>query len=349
MGSAALAGCIPASTAPTTPRAAPPQASSGAESRAPDHERQSVAVVGGDPRPTWTLKPVSPNARQVSPGLYTVRVGDTLRSIGEMSGAGSEAIAMENDLSPPFTLRVGQQLRIPAGLYHRVAAGETGIGIARAYGADWGEIVTINALSEPYILRVGQRLRLPAYAKAGPPAPVDIATRAAAFRLDIDDIATGSQPAIGERGAPAAPSAAPRKAVTTAVATPPVFTGRFLWPLDGRLIGRFGPVAPGKVNDGINISAPRGTPIHAAANGVVAYAGDQIAVYGGLILIDHGSGWMSAYGHAGQIDVRRGQSVKAGDVIGLSGASGQVQAPQLHFQLRKNRVPVDPLKQLPAR
>jgi len=97
------------------------------------------------------------------------------------------------------------------------------------------------------------------------------------------------------------------------------------------------------------IATPAGTPIHAVANGVVSYAGDQIAVYGGLILIDHGGGWVSAYGHAQQLDVQRGQSVKAGDVIGLAGATGQVQTPQLHFQLRKNRIPVDPLKQLPAR
>lgn len=346
--SIALAGCIPASTAPA-PRPALPQPTADTSSAASDFERQSVEVVGGDARPTWALKPVVANARQVSAGLYTVRPGDTLRSIGEMSGAGSDAIAMENDLSPPYMLAVGQQLRLPAGLYHRVAAGETGIGIAHAYGADWGEVVTINALSEPYILRVGQRLRLPAYARPLRPAAIDVASRAAAFRLDIDDVATGSQPAIAARGTPAAASAAPRKPVTTAVATPAIFTGRFLWPMPGKIIGKFGPIAPGKVNDGINIAAAKGTPIHAAANGVVAYAGDQIAVYGGLILIDHGGGWMSAYGHAGQIDVQRGQSVKAGDVIGLSGASGQVQTPQLHFQLRKNRVPVDPLKQLPAR
>lgn len=344
--SAALAGCIPASTAPA-PRPAPPRASSEAPS--PDYERQSVAVIGGDARPTWALRTVAVNAKQVGASSYTVRPGDTLRSIGEMSGAGSEAIAMENDLAPPFALRTGQQLRIPAGLYHRVGAGETGIGIARAYGTDWGEIVTINALTEPYILRVGQRLRLPAIATAPHPATVDVASRAAAFRLDIDDIATGSQPALAASGAPAAASAAPCRPVTTAIASPAAFTGRFVWPLPGKIIARFGPLAPGKVNDGINIAAARGTPIHAAANGIVAYAGDQIAVYGGLILIDHGGGWVSAYGHAGQIDVRRGQAVKAGDVIGHSGASGQVQSPQLHFQLRKNRIPVDPLKQLPAR
>lgn len=278
-----------------------------------------------------------------------MRPGDTLRAIGAMTGAGSEGIAMENDLAPPYTLHPGQQLRIPAGRYHRVAAGETGIGIALAYGVDWGEVVTINALAEPYILRVGQRLRLPASARPLTPEQVDVAARAAAFRLDIDDIMTGSQPALAARTRPAAASAAPRAPVTTAIAPPAAFSGRFQWPLQGKLIARFGPLAPGKVNDGINIAAARGTPIHAAAAGVVAYAGDQIAVYGGLILIDHGGGWMSAYGHAAKIDVQRGQAVKAGEVIGLAGATGQVQSPQLHFQLRKNRIPVDPMKQLPPR
>jgi len=340
---APLAACIPASAPPQRPAAPASAATAPAAPLAYDD------VTGGDVQPTWTLKPVTTNAATVTATSYTVRPGDTLRAIGEMTRAGSEAIAMENDLAPPYALVPGQRLRIPAGLYHRVAAGETGIGIASAYGADWGEIVTINALSEPYILRVGQRLRLPAEARSLPKKEVDIAARAAAFTLDIDDIATGSQPALAANKAPAAASAAPRRPVTAAIATPAAFTGRFVWPLPGKVIARFGPLAPGKVSDGINIAAPAGTPIHATANGVVSYAGDQIAVYGGLILIDHGSGWVSAYGHAQQIDVRRGQAVKAGDVIGLAGASGQVQTPQLHFQLRKNRIPVDPLKQLPAR
>lgn len=339
-----LAGCIPASSDPT-PRAAPPQPASES-----DYERPPLGeVVGGDAQPTWTLKPVATNARQVAAGTYSVRPGDTLRSIGEMTGAGSDAIAMENDLAPPYTLRAGQMLRIPAGLYHRVDAGETGIGIARAYGADWGEIVTINALSEPYILRVGQRLRLPAHARPLPATEVDIAARARAFTLDIDDIATGSQPALTASAKPTVATAAPARPVVTAIAPPAAFSGRFQWPLAGPVVAKFGPLAPGKVNDGINIAAASGTPIRAAGNGVVAYAGNQIAIYGGLILIDHGGGWISAYGHAGEIDVQRGQAVKAGDVIGRAGATGQVQKPQLHFQLRRNRVPVDPMKQLPPR
>lgn len=346
-GAVLLAGCIPAATAPPTRPVVPAPSPTAT---LPDYERQSLGdVVGGDARPTWALQSVTTNAQQISASRYTVRPGDTLRSIGAMTGAGSEAIAMENDLAPPFALRVGQELRIPAGLYHRVSAGETGIGIARAYGADWGEIVTINALAEPYILRVGQRLRLPATARPLAPAEVDVAARAAAFSLDIDDIATGSQPALAASGRPAAASAAPSRPVTTAIASPGAFSGRFQWPLTGPLVARFGPLAPGKVSQGINIAAATGTPIRAAADGVVAYAGDQIAVYGGLILIDHGSGWVSAYGHAGEIAVQRGQAVKAGAIIGRAGATGQVQTPQLHFQLRRNRIAVDPMKQLPPR
>jgi len=338
---ASLAGCIPATPSRPAPPAPPVQ---------PDFERRRLGEASGVyERPTWTLKSVTTNAIRVNPGVYSVRPGDTLRAVGEMTGAGSEALAIENDLVPPYTLRFGQELRIPAGLYHRVGAGETGIGIAAAYGAEWGEIITINALAEPYILRVGQRLRLPNDARAIPRSPVDVDARAAAFRLNIDDILTGSQPALAEAARPTAGTATPRQPVTTAIADPAYFAGRFEWPLNGPILARFGPIASGRVSDGINIAAAVGTPIRATAGGVVAYAGDQVGVYGGLILINHGDGWVSAYGHAGRIDVKRGQNVRMGDVIGRAGATGQVQTSQLHFQLRKNRIPVDPMKQLPPR
>ncbi len=337
-----LAACIPAQ--PSRPAPAPPV------QRTPDFERRPLGEASGVyERPTWTLRSVTTNAVRVNAGVYSVRPGDTLRAVGEKTGAGSEALAIENDLAPPYTLRFGQELRVPAGLYHRVGAGETGIGIAAAYGVDWGEIITVNALSEPYILRVGRRLRLPPGARAIPRGPVNVGARAAAFRLNIDDILTGSQPALAEAARPTVGSAAPRQPVTTAIAEPAYFAGRFEWPLNGPILARFGPVAPGRVSDGINIAAAAGTPIRATAGGVVAYAGDQIGVYGGLILINHGGGWVSAYGHAARIDVKRGQNVRMGDVIGRAGATGQVQTSQLHFQLRKNRIPVDPMKQLPPR
>jgi murein DD-endopeptidase MepM/ murein hydrolase activator NlpD len=251
-------------------------------------------------------------------------------------------------MTAPFVVHEGQRLKIPGGRYHLVAQGETGVAIARAYGVPWSEVVTLNDLQPPYILRNGQRLALPSSAEV---ATMSVDQRAAAFRLDIDDIATGSEPAIPRDAAPTQAIAAPRRPIPAerAVAEPARFAGRFDWPLAGQIIGRFGPAGDGKRNDGINIAADKGDPIHAAADGVVVYAGSAIAVYGGLILIKHGDGWITAYGHAEEILVTRGQAVKRGDTIAKAGATGSVNKPQLHFEIRQGRTPVDPLRYLPAR
>jgi len=301
------------------------------------------------PVSTWRATPVVPGAQLVESGTYIVRPGDTLRGIANKTGAGSQIIASANGLVDPYVIHPGQRLKIVGGRYHTVSTGETGIAIARAYGASWGDVVALNALNEPYILRVGQKLLLPADSPRDP-ANLSIEQRAAAFNLDIDDIVTGSQPALAEGAAVREPSAW-RKAVSpnTTIATPASFAGRFQWPVDGTILSRFGSKGGGKVNDGLNIGVPKGTPIRAAADGVVAYSGDEIGVFGGLILINHGAGWVTAYGHADKLDVSRGQKVKMGEVIGLAGESGYVQEPQLHFEIRKDRKPVDPAIHLPKR
>ena len=298
---------------------------------------------------TWQAAPVVPRAHLVRSGTYIVESGDTLRGIANKTGVGSQIIASTNGLVDPYIIHPGQRLNIIGGRYHTVSTGETGIAIARAYGASWGEIVALNALDEPYILRVGQKLLLPATAPSDP-ANLSIEQRAAAFNLDIDDIVTGSQPALADGATVKEPSEW-RKAITpnTTIATPASFSGRFQWPVDGTILSRFGSKGGGKVNDGLNIGVPKGTPIRASADGVVAYSGDEIGVFGGLILINHGAGWVTAYGHADKLDVIRGQKVKMGDIIGLAGESGYVQEPQLHFEIRKDRKPVDPTDHLPKR
>ena len=95
---------------------------------------------------------------------------------------------------------------------------------------------------------------------------------------------------------------------------------------------RFGPGASGERNDGIKIAVPRGTPVLAAADGVVAYAGSDIPTLGGLVIIKHGDGWTTVYGHAGQLLVQRGQSVKRGQKIALSGDTGSADRPELPFR-----------------
>lgn len=128
-----------------------------------------------------------------------------------------------------------------------------------------------------------------------------------------------------------------------------VAPGHFAWPVNGTLVRRFGPGASGERNDGIKIAVPAGTPVQAAAAGTVAYVGDGIAALGGLVIVRHGGGWTSVYGHASKLLVQRGQAVKAGQTIALSGETGYADRPELHFELRRGRVPVDPLTQLPRR
>jgi murein DD-endopeptidase MepM/ murein hydrolase activator NlpD len=117
----------------------------------------------------------------------------------------------------------------------------------------------------------------------------------------------------------------------------------------GRIISGFGPKAGGRFNDGVNLKASPGEPVRAAGDGVVAYAGDAIAGFGQLVLVKHAGGWVSAYGHNEALLVARGLRVKAGEVIARAGQTGAVAEPQLHFELRRGRAPVDPAKVIGGR
>ncbi len=120
----------------------------------------------------------------------------------------------------------------------------------------------------------------------------------------------------------------------------------FRWPARGRVILGYGPKTNGGQNDGINVSVPEGTPIKAAEDGVVAYSGNELKGYGNLVLIRHANGFVTAYAHASELTVKKGEPVKRGQVIGKSGATGNVTAPQLHFEVRKGATPVDPMQYL---
>jgi murein DD-endopeptidase MepM/ murein hydrolase activator NlpD len=118
----------------------------------------------------------------------------------------------------------------------------------------------------------------------------------------------------------------------------------FRWPVRGRVISGFGPKTSGQQNDGINIAVPEGTEIKAAEDGVVAYAGNELKGYGNLVLIRHANGYVSAYAHASELLVKRGDSIKRGQAIARAGQTGNVTSPQLHFEIRKGSTPVDPTR-----
>lgn len=345
LGLLLLSGCIPPAGNDVRIRGyeRPEEAQAAPAARGPIVLVPEAEVIA--PTPSWNPTTVERNAQRVDGSTYVVRAGETLYGVSNRTGASAEAIASANGLSPPYVLQVGQRLDIPSGLFHRVSAGETGIAIARAYSVNWNELVSLNALTEPYILRAGQALRLPDSASAAPAsagAQQDVQAMADAFTLDIDAIVTGGQPARPEPGRPT-------PAFGTPVASPSAFAGVFGWPLAGNIVSRFGSKGGGQVNDGINIAAPLGTSVGAAGDGVVVYAGNEISLFGGLVMVDHGGGWISAYGHLGTLAVTRGTKVKRGHLLGTVGDTGYVTTPQLHFEIRKDRKPVDPMTKLPAR
>jgi murein DD-endopeptidase MepM/ murein hydrolase activator NlpD len=151
-----------------------------------------------------------------------------------------------------------------------------------------------------------------------------------------------------DRYARFSPRPAPTSQVTSQPLAPIGNAPAFSWPLSGRVISDFGATANGGKNDGINIAASQGAPIHASASGTVTYAGNELKDYGNLVLVKHSGGYTTAYAHAERLVVSRGDTVTRGQVIGYAGQTGDVSSPQLHFEIRASATPVNPHSYLSA-
>ncbi|MGI9366683.1 MAG: peptidoglycan DD-metalloendopeptidase family protein [Rhizobiaceae bacterium] len=222
---------------------------------------------------------------------------------------------------------------------HTVQSGDTLLGLARSNGISMAAIRTANNMDSD-VVRLGQKLVIPSKGSTAPTA--------------IDTRTTGSIPTPSNK--PKSVKSAQSETTTTVAsmsnrssdATKPVKSSvsSFRWPADGRVISNFGERSSSGTNDGIDISMPVGTPIKASQKGTVIYAGSELEDFGNLILVSHANGWVSAYAHASSNLVKRGQKVERGQVIAKSGKSGNAQVPKLHFELRKDSTPVNPLKHL---
>jgi murein DD-endopeptidase MepM/ murein hydrolase activator NlpD len=273
-----------------------------------------------------------PGARQIpvpASGVHKVVRGNTVYSISRLYGIPVRSIIETNRLQPPYLLKVGDRLRLPARRTHRVAKGDTVYSISRRYDVPISELMRVNGIRPPYTIVVGQKLSVPSGA--------------------------GPSSAVARTPPPATPVAVPRPAARQATPTqaaalpsPPPRTGRlFQWPVEGSVLSGFGDQPGGRHNDGINIGAKRGATVVAAESGVVAYAGNELRGFGNLLLIKHADGFMTAYAHNDALLVTRGQKVRKGDAVARVGSSGSVARPQLHFEIRKGRKAVNPLKYLP--
>ena len=263
----------------------------------------------------------------------TVQKGDTLYSISRKYNVPIKDLININRLSSPYTLYVGQRIKLPTKQYHVVQRGESLYSIARIYNVDVTSLSRVNNLSTPYALYVGQKLLLP--------ASVSSSQVTGSKTASATPVANKTETAVAP-----APKNQPQAYVPT---TPPAKnrSAKFLWPVQGTVISGFGNLGKGRKNDGINIKAPLGTAVKAADAGTVAYAGSELKGFGNLILIKHNDGWITAYAHNDKMFVKKGQKVARGEKISTVGSTGSVTAPQLHFEVRNGKKAVNPRLYLP--
>ena len=227
---------------------------------------------------------------------------------------------------------------------HTVTPGETMIGIAKRYNVALKDLAKANRVEPHAQVKMGDRLVIPGRpastkspALAAKPAPAPTQSQSKAAAAPEKKVAS-IEPQHTARAV--SPTAAVED--TAKASDPPSFR----WPVRGRIIAGFGPKPNGQQNDGINLSVPEGTPIKAAEDGVVAYAGNELKGYGNLVLVRHPNGFVTAYAHASELLVKRGDTIKRGQIIAKAGQTGTVSSPQVHFEIRKGSSPVDPTQYL---
>ena len=317
---------------------------------------------------------VAPHPPLAAPSGATIIVGtsDTLEILARRYNVTPAAILAANGYKGPRALSPGQQLIIPrptatavaapalaapaapklvaaapaAPSLHFVNHGETLISIAHQNHVSVAELAKANSIDASAPLKLGAKLAIPGKAaQATQPGPAVPVQAVAAAPVSITKFAAAG-PQQSARLAQAAPTDEEKEA-TEVPAKASEATGAlptFRWPVRGKVITSYGAKTNGKSNDGINLAVPEGTPIKAAEDGVVTYSGNELKGYGNLVLVRHSNGYVTAYAHASELLVKRGDSIKRGQVIAKSGQTGEVGSPQLHFEIRKGSSPVDPLQ-----
>ncbi|WP_226633874.1 LysM peptidoglycan-binding domain-containing protein [Novosphingobium profundi] len=260
------------------------------------------------PAPAPAPAPATQAAPEFKGETYLVKSGETLGGIAQRTGVARVLIAEANGLEPPYVVKVGQRLAIPRTRRHTVAKGDSGFSIALEYGVPWDAIAVASGVEPDAPVRPGQELVIPSL------------------------VAAKASPA------PAQADTAPRPAA-------PVTNARFLWPVKGPITKGF--KTGSDYHDGLDIKAARGTMVRAAAAGTVRFAGLEKEQFGNLVVLDHGEGWFTAYAFLSRITVKNGTNVAKGERIGLVGDTGEAKGNELHFEIRHDGTPVNPVDELP--
>jgi murein DD-endopeptidase MepM/ murein hydrolase activator NlpD len=307
---------LPGVAAPTMPR------STLQSQRKQMEEEQGTSLASEESQDSFVSKK---STFKTASNLHSVEGGDTLYSLGRKYGISPFIIADANGLSRDASLVLGQKVKIPAG----------GTAAAAKPKLATKQVAKIETTAEPEAeVVVDEEPKIFAKSKKKLTLEPDVAENAEA------ETAVGEEPVVAEQAAPKQL----KLKETAKVETPAAEQLAMRWPARGKVISEYGPKTNGMKNEGINIAVPEGTSIRAAESGVVAYAGNELKGYGNLILVRHAGGYVTAYAHAKELIVKRGDKVKRGDVIAKAGQTGAVSSPQLHFEVRKGATALDPQK-----
>ncbi len=292
---------------------------------------------------------------------YQLKVGQKLQVAREIKPVPADVLTINKPVSGVRTATKVELKEVVVG------AGDTLYSISRKYAVPVNDLAVMNDLSAPFNLTVGQKLRVPNLNKVPVAQVVEVkTTEKQAVKVVVADekkVAKVVQSTPVKQKVQSAKSKNVEKQKKNEpekvqVAKPvkkissdpnkklPAITARssskFTWPVRGKILSNYGAKSNGLFNDGINISATRGSVVKAAENGVVAYAGNEVKGMGNLIIVQHDGGWMTVYAHLDSMVVRRGAKVTVGQKIGTVGKTGKVDSPQLHFEIRKGTKAYNP-------
>ena len=250
--------------------------------------------------------------------LYKVKKGDNLFSISRRFNISIQELIKVNKIQEPYKIFPNQSIFIPKNKMHVVVKGETLYSISRYHETTVFTLAKYNNIKNINNIKVGKELIIPKKSEKIKKIKKKWDSNFKKEKIDNSKI----------------------------VILRDKKTSKFIWPVKGKLLSKYGKSKEGFYNDGINIDSKKGTKVMSSQAGKVIYSGNEIPGYGNLILIKHSKNWITAYAHLNEVFTEKGKKVSKGEIIGSVGNTGNVRSPQLHFEIRKGKESVNPLKLL---
>ena len=251
--------------------------------------------------------------------LYKVKKGDNLFSISRRFNISIQELIKFNKIQEPYKIFPNQSIFIPINQKHKVVKGETLYSISRYYETTVFTLAKYNNIKNVNNIEVGKELIIPKRSEK----IKKIKKKKWDSKFKKKKIENNKNVILRNKQ-----------------------SSKFIWPVKGKLLSKYGKSKEGFYNDGINIDSKKGTKVISSQAGKVIYCGNEIPGYGNLILIKHSKNWITAYAHLSEVFTEKGKKVSKGEIIGSVGSTGNVRSPQLHFEIRKGKESVNPLKLL---